>query len=92
VISSRPRRQAGIEVHSVEDGCVVWVPETDHVHFLNNTAMHILELCDGSLSVHELQDQFGAPEDVGFDVVATLGQLEAARIIALDPGSEPEPT
>jgi hypothetical protein len=87
-MSFRPRRQSGVEIHSVEDGCVVWVPATDQVHFLNDTAMHILELCDGSLDMNELQDEFGDPDEVGFDVAAVLGEFEAARIVALDAESQ----
>ena len=88
-MSSRPRRQAGVEVHSVEDGCVVWVPATDQVHFLNDTAMHILELCDGSLDVNELQDEFGDPGEVGFEVAAVLREFESKRIVVLDAAQEP---
>ncbi len=86
---SLPRLQPGVEIHSVEDGCVVWVPATDQVHFLNDTAMHILHLCDGSLDVSELQSEFGAPGDVGFDVATILRQFESVNIVVLEGGPEP---
>ncbi len=86
---SRPRLQSGVEVHSVEDGCVVWVPATDQVHFLNDTAMHILELCDGNLHVNEIQDEFGDAGEICFDVAAILRQFEAELIVAMDAGSDP---
>ncbi|MGE0702636.1 MAG: hypothetical protein AB7P22_01730 [Vicinamibacterales bacterium] len=85
---SSPRLQPGVEVHSVEDGCVVWVPATDQVHFLNDTAMHILDMCDGTLDVTDLQAELGDPGEIGFDVAAILGQFEAAKIVAFERGSE----
>lgn len=52
-----------IEVHSVEDGCVVYVRSTDDVHFLNAAAMYVLDLCDGQLDVaaiaRECEEVFG---------------------------------
>jgi hypothetical protein len=78
-----PVRRAGVEVHAVEDGCVVYVPNPAEVHFLNRAAMLALELCDGRTRWRDLQQAF---EDrwgrVDFDVRATLlPQFEAARII-----------
>jgi hypothetical protein len=89
-VRDRPHRQPGVEIHFVEDGCVVWVPTTDQVHFLNETAMHILELCDGTLEVGELQAEFGDPSEIGFDVAAILRQFEAASIVTLVAPSVPE--
>jgi hypothetical protein len=66
----------------VEDGCVVFVPDTDQVHFLNETAMHVLHLCDGQADSASLQAEFGEPGEVGFDVRAILEQFERAGIIA----------
>lgn len=80
--SDRPTLAPGVEVHAVEDGCVVWVPATEQVHFLNDTAMHVLLLCDGTREASSFQEEFGAPEDVGFDIcTGILDQFEAAEIV-----------
>ena len=46
----------GLDVNQVPDGCVVYQTKTDRVHFLNPTAMIIFELCDGQLSVAEIEE------------------------------------
>jgi hypothetical protein len=80
--ADRPLRTPGVEIYAVEDGCVVFVPATDQVHFLNETAMHVLDLCDGRTDVDGLQAEFGDTGDVGFDVRTILEQFERAGIIA----------
>lgn len=52
----RFQRSEGLDVNKVPDGCVVYQAAIDRVHFLNPTAMVIFELCDGNLSVSEIQE------------------------------------
>jgi hypothetical protein len=87
---ARPVRRAGVEVHAVEDGCVVYVPNPAEVHFLNRTAMLALELCDGRTRWCDLQQAFEARwGGVDFDVRDTLlPRFEAARIIEPAPGGD----
>jgi hypothetical protein len=81
----RPTLSTGVEVHRVEDGCVVWVPAADQVHFLNETAMLVLDQCDGQTEWSRMQAVFeeqwgsGAPFDVR---EAILPSFESAGIIA----------
>lgn len=82
--NDRPVLGPGVEVHAVEDGCVVYVPAGQQVHFLNDTAMHVLEQCDGTVTWEDMQavfvDRYDVP--VPFDVrVTILPELEAAGII-----------
>jgi PqqD family protein of HPr-rel-A system len=42
-----------LQINRLKDGCVVYQPEQDRVHFLNQTAAMVLELCDGH---HDDQD------------------------------------
>jgi hypothetical protein len=82
--TERPALRPGVEVHAVEDGCVVYVPGSQNVHFLNATAAFVVELCDGTVTWHEMQAVFSA--EIGstppFDVRATvLPHLEDAGII-----------
>lgn len=82
--SNRPALAPGVEVHAVEDGCVVFVPATDQVHFLNETAMWVLDLCDGTRDVAALQAEFGEADSVGFDVCrGILQQFEEARVVTV---------
>jgi hypothetical protein len=41
------RQASNLEVHDVPDGYIVYQSERDQVHYLNNTAAIIFELCDG---------------------------------------------
>jgi len=81
--ADRPALLPGVEVHTVEDGCVVWVPSTNQAHFLNETAAYVLLLCDGERDAASMQAEFGDPDVAGFDVCrGILDQFEAASIIA----------
>ncbi len=37
----------GLDINQVEDGFILYDPEKDMVHFLNHTALFVLELCNG---------------------------------------------
>lgn len=85
--SDVPVRAPGVEVYAVEDGCVAFVPATDEVHFLNGTAMRVLELCDGTRAVAALQAEFGDADDVGFDVShGILDQFQGAGLVIVSAG------
>jgi len=42
-----PKRVDGLEINAVEDGFMIYQSEKDRVHYLNHTAVLILELCNG---------------------------------------------
>ena len=50
----QPRRAPDVILTEVVDGFVVYQQTRDRVHYLNQTAAIILELCDGSLSASDL--------------------------------------
>jgi hypothetical protein len=50
----RPRPVEGIETNEIADGYVVYDPKQDRVHYLNQTAAVILELCNGRMTTGEL--------------------------------------
>ncbi len=54
------RRADDLEIHSVEDGLVVYDPKSDRVHYLNHTAGLVLELCDGKVSSQQIAEMIGA--------------------------------
>ena len=60
----RPRPSDGIEISEVADGYVIYDPKQDRVHYQNQTAGVILELCNGRLSVGELPALIQAAYDL----------------------------
>jgi hypothetical protein len=67
-----PARADGLELNEVADGLVVYQREPERVHYLNNTAALVFELCDGTRS----------PDDIAsmFQDAFTLGQAPAAEV------------
>ena len=45
-----------LEVHTVEDGVVVFDPDTDRVHYLNPTATFVFSFADGSRTCSEIAE------------------------------------
>jgi PqqD family protein of HPr-rel-A system len=86
-IADRPLRAAGLDISPVEDGYVVYDPQTDLVHHLNPTAAITLELCDGRQTVAEittfLEKTFSAGgADVAGAVAACIDQLRELGLLA----------
>ena len=65
-IVQNPRRVDNLDINPAEDGFIIYQPEQDRVHFLNPTAVLILELCDGARSPREIaglvQEAYGLTE------------------------------
>lgn len=75
----RPKRIDGIEINPAEEGYIIYRPGQDCVHYLNPTAVFILELCTGDNSTEDILDTvtqaYGLPEPpvkVVQDALATL--------------------
>lgn len=62
--NARPRVSEGIEVNEVADGYIVYQPDRDRVHYLNHTAVLLLELCDGRTTAAELPALLRAAYDL----------------------------
>lgn len=86
----RPRRAAGVELSEVTDGFLVYEPARDRVHYLNPTAVLLLEICDGTLAAADLPGflaaAFTLPEPPHDEVAACLGKLLAEGL--LEPGED----
>jgi hypothetical protein len=50
-------RPASLQINRLEDGSVIYQPEQERVHFLNQTAALALELCDGRRGFQEVEAQ-----------------------------------
>jgi hypothetical protein len=53
---THPQAVDGLEISVVEDGCVVHDSRHDKIHYLNETAGAILELCNGRVAANELPE------------------------------------
>ena len=51
-----PQVSEGIEINKVSDGYIVYQPQRDRVHYLNHTAVLLLELCDGKTRAGDLAE------------------------------------
>jgi hypothetical protein len=83
--SVRPRRAADLDISASEDGCIVSRPGQDKIHFLNPTAVFILELCTGENNCEEIaalvKQAYNLTEAPVADVRNTLEQLESDGLL-----------
>lgn len=49
-----PKIADGIDINEVEDGYVIYQSEKDKVHYLNKTAVLVLEACTGKNSAADI--------------------------------------
>ena len=81
----RPTRTDGLEVNEVADGLVVYQAAPEQVHYLNNTAAVVFELCDGTRTVAEITDlvgqTFGLAEGPAAEVEACVTELLAKGVV-----------
>ena len=80
-----PKLAQDIEINQVEDGYVIYQQEKDRVHYLNHTAVIVLESCTGKNTVDDIvqivQDVFDLPESPGKDVQECLESLIKEGIV-----------
>jgi hypothetical protein len=57
--AARPVRVSGLEVNEVADGLVVYQADGERVHYLNNTAAVVFELCTGENTEGEIAALLG---------------------------------
>ena len=55
-MSLLPKQIDGLEIGNAADGYVVFHAARDRVHYLNHTAILILELCNGENSAQDIAD------------------------------------
>jgi len=53
-MTQKPKKTDGLEITDTEAGFAVFDPKNGKVHFLNNTGVIILEICDGNHSIDEV--------------------------------------
>jgi hypothetical protein len=80
-----PRRVEGLEIYDDDDGWVVFDGSHNRVHHLNASAIAVLELCDGTITVdrmarllHRAFRTNGPPLD---EVVQCVAALRAESLV-----------
>ena len=80
-----PRLADGIEINRVADGYIVYHPGRDRVHYLNHTAVLVLELCTGDVQARELpgllQTAYSLPGPPTEDVAQCLSMLVDEELV-----------
>lgn len=80
-----PRRIDDLEVNPVPDGYIVYQPSRDRVHYLNHTAVLVLELCTGRVPAGEiprlLKDAYDLAEAPIDEVAACLDTLSTEGLV-----------
>lgn len=83
--AARPVRAVGLEVHEVADGLVVYQAEPQGVHYLNNSAAIVFQLCTGKNTVADIggvfAGAFGLAESPIDLVEACVTDLRAKGIV-----------
>jgi len=76
-----PRVSEGIEINKVADGYIVYQPERDRVHYLNHTAVLVLELCNGRTRVADLPGLIKSAYDLSAPPAAEVSEC-LAKLLA----------
>jgi Coenzyme PQQ synthesis protein D (PqqD) len=80
-----PKRVDGLDISPAEDGYIIYQPEFDRVHFMNATAVLVLELCTGQNSEQEIVDLiregYGLEENPAESVRETLAKMKAEGLL-----------
>ena len=83
--SRRLRKVGDLEVREVVDGYVIYQPALERVHYLNHTAVIVLELCTGENDPAAItafvQTAFDLPEPPTAAIDACLGQLRREQLV-----------
>jgi coenzyme PQQ synthesis protein D (PqqD) len=84
-MAERPRIVDGLEISMVADGSVVYDPRRDRVHYLNQTAALVLELCtgenDAAAMARALELAYELGEPPAAETRACLEQLAGEGLI-----------
>jgi Coenzyme PQQ synthesis protein D (PqqD) len=81
-----PRRLAELDINQIEGGFVIYQADRDRAHYLNHSAVVVLEFCDGRRSVSEIAECIRKVYDLGTaarrDVEDVLAKLAAEGLVS----------
>jgi hypothetical protein len=82
-VTHLPTRACGLEINAIEGGFMIYQSDRNRVHYLNHTAVLVLELCNGENSVATIAERIkrayglaNAPEAEVREIIAKM-QSEA---------------
>ena len=79
-MAEHPKRLEGLEITPVEDGFMIYQPEKDRVHYLNHTAVLVLELANGRHTPAEIatlvQQAYSLPAPPKEEVSEILAKMQ----------------
>ena len=82
---TNPRHIDDLDISPADDGYIIYRPEQDRVHFLNPTAVLILELCNGKNSpdqiVELVKQAYGLAQAPVEEVHEALRQFKAENLL-----------
>ncbi|MFO7986525.1 MAG: PqqD family protein [Desulfatiglandaceae bacterium] len=82
---THPKQHSNLKIFEADDGYIVYHRERDRIHFLNHTAVLILELCDGRHSIPEiigvLEKGYGLKKPPEKEVMDTINNFEQEGLI-----------
>jgi len=83
--TGNPKHIDDLDLSPADDGYIIYQPLSDRVHFLNPTAVLILELCNGENSPEQIVDlvkqAYGLPDAPVKDVHEALKQFKADGLL-----------
>lgn len=86
-VDAVPKSVPGLDISATEDGYIIYQPKLDRVHYLNHSAILILELSTGRNSAADIagliQEAYGLPEPPVTNVVDTIAQLKQEGLLEL---------
>ncbi len=78
-MNEQPKIADSIDINEVEDGYVIYQQEKDKVHYLNKTAVLVLESCTGGNTIANIgtivKDAYQLPEVPEKEVTDCLNTL-----------------
>jgi hypothetical protein len=80
-----PKKAEGIEISEIEGGYMAYQRDRDKVHYLNNTAVLVLELCNGNNTgprIAELVHKaYGLPDDIYANVEEIIAMFRKENLV-----------
>lgn len=83
--SHAPTQIEGLEVNQLSDGYIIYESNRDRVHYLNHTAVLVLEMCNGKVTAAEiprlLKQAYDLAEAPTAEVAECLAKLQDEGLI-----------
>ena len=84
-MTGNPEQYPNLKIFESDDGYIVYHRERDRVHFLNHTAVLILELCNGKNSVDKMVEMlkkgYGLDSSPEHEIHKLLNSFESEGLV-----------